>query len=89
MTNFALRSGFKVDDLITKVYSEIKQLQVNELERLKDKYIEAKLTFDIGVDMFLVLSSFLGPKKAYNKLGLVFAQKIEISKKNAENALLR
>lgn len=89
MIEFAQRSGFKVDELITKVYNDTKNLRVSEIERLKEKYIEAKLTFDKGVDMFVVLATILGPQKAYNKLGIVFAQKIEISTKTGENAILR
>lgn len=89
MVDFAIKSEFMIDAAITKVYSETTELQKREIERLQEKYIDAKLNFEKGVDMFLVLSTIQGPQKAYSKLGLMFAKKLEHSKKMSENAVLR
>ena len=89
MLEFASRSEFKIDTSITKVYDDIKSLKNGEIDRLYQKYLEVKLNFEKGVDMFLVLATIVSPKKAYNKLGFIFAQKLEQSKKTSENAILR
>ena len=78
-----------IDDYVSSISGELKELKTKEVERLCTKFIEIKLTVEKGVDMFVVLASIMGDREAFNKIGEVFAKKMELSKLYRENATMR